>query len=81
MAGISKAERERRAAENIARDDAIPPVSGAQELALRIWEGQSPDVPVIERVSRIAAGLKAQKMSLDVELPHPDAARYMDAHR
>lgn len=80
MANITKEERLRRAA-NIIREEAVSSVSPAQVLALRIWEGQSPDVPVIERVARIAAGLKAQGMSLDVELPHPDAARYMDAHR
>lgn len=55
--------------------------SPAQALATRIWEGQSPDVSVIERVARIAAGLKAQNMSLDIELPHPDAGRYLEAHR
>ena len=56
-------------------------VSKAQDLASRIWEGQSPDVSVIDRVARIAAGLKAQNMSLDIELPHPDAGRYLEAHR
>lgn len=55
--------------------------SKAQSLALRIWSGQSVDVPVIERVARIAAGLKEQGFSLDVDLPHPDAARYMEAHK
>lgn len=58
-----------------------PSQSPSQSLAIRIWEGQSPDVSVIERVTRIAAGLKAQGMDLDIELPHPDAGRYLDAHR
>jgi hypothetical protein len=53
----------------------------AQSLALRIWAGQSPDVSVIERVARIAAALKDQGFGLDVTLPHPDAARYMEAHK
>lgn len=57
------------------------PVSPHQSLALRIWEGQSPDVAVIDRVARIANALKGHGMPIDVELPHPDAKRYLDAHR
>lgn len=52
----------------------------AQDLAERIWDGQSPDVPVIERVQRIATALKARGFDLDVVLPHPDAGRYLEAH-
>lgn len=55
--------------------------SEAQDLAMRIWDGQSPDVPVIERVSRIANALKARGFSLEIELPHSEAARYLDAHK
>ena len=55
--------------------------SPAQALALRIWAGQSPDVSVIERVARIANGLKAQNMDLNITLPHPDAGRYLEAHK
>lgn len=42
----------------------------AQALALRIWNGQSPDLPRAERMRRIAAGLEERGMSMDgVELP------------
>lgn len=53
----------------------------AQEYALRVWSGQSIDVAVIERVSRIANALKAQGLSLNIELPHEDAGRYLNAHK
>lgn len=59
----------------------VPDNSAAQSLALRIWDGQSPDLAVIERVARIANALKAREMTLDIELPHPDAGRYLEAHR
>ena len=55
--------------------------SASQILAIRIWNGQSPDVAVIDRVERIANGLKAQGFPLDITLPHPDAARYLNAHK
>ena len=58
-----------------------PADNKAQAHAIRIWNGQSVDVPVIERVARIVNGLKEQGMSLDIELPHPDAARYLNAHK
>lgn len=55
--------------------------SPAQSLALRIWEGQSPDVAVIDRVARIANALKDKGHPLTgIELPHPDAGRYLEAH-
>lgn len=59
----------------------LPDASPAQAYALRVWNGQSPDVAVIDRVARIANALKQQGMGLDVELPHPDAGRYLDAHK
>jgi hypothetical protein len=37
----------------------------AQSLALRIWEGQSPDVPRAERLERVKRGLEAQGMSME----------------
>ena len=49
----------------------------AQDMALRIWEGQSPDVPVWERVRRIQEALVAQGLSPLVELSHPEAGRYL----
>lgn len=52
--------------------------SKAQSHALRIWSGQSPDVPIAERVLRIVNGLLEQKLSLDIELPHPDAAKHLE---
>ena len=60
---------------------AAPDNASAQAHALRIWGGQSPDLAVIERVARIARGLREQNMALEIELPHPDAGRYLDAHK
>lgn len=34
--------------------------SAGNEYAMRIWDGQSPDLPVSERVARINAALIAQ---------------------
>ena len=51
--------------------------SKAQDMALRIWEGQSVDVPVWERVRRIQEALVKQGLSPLVELPHPEAGRYL----
>lgn len=75
--GVRRVNR-RKAIEPVADET---PKSPQQAYALRIWEGQSPDVGVIDRVARIANALKAQGMPLDVELPHPDAKRYLNAHR
>lgn len=42
----------------------------AQLYAMRIWEGQSPDMPRPERVMRVTCGVEAQGMSmLGVVLP------------
>ena len=60
-------------------DSAEP--SPSQVLAMRIWEGQSPDVSVIDRVGRIANALKERGFDLDIELPHEDAGRYLEAHK
>lgn len=60
-------------------DSAEP--SPSQVLAMRIWEGQSPDISVIERVGRIANALKERGFDLDIELPHEDAGRYLEAHK
>ena len=44
--------------------------NAAQAYAMRIWSGQSVDLPRAERVRRVAAGLEGQNMSMDgVELP------------
>ena len=53
----------------------------AQAYALRIWEGQSVDVSIPDRVERVVNGLRGQNLSIDVELPHPDAARYLAKHQ
>ena len=55
-------------------------ISDAQLLATRIWQGQSPDVPVIERVQRIVNALTDRGFGLNITLPHPDAGRYLNAH-
>ena len=45
-------------------------INPAQEYALRIWNGQSPDLSRHERLGRIAEALKAQGLSMEgVELP------------
>ena len=53
----------------------------AQAYALRIWEGQSVDVSIPDRVERVVNGLRGQKLSIDVNLPHPDAARFLAKHQ
>lgn len=50
--------------------------SASQELANRIWDGQSPDLPISERVNRIINALKARGFDLDITLP--DAERYIN---
>lgn len=55
--------------------------NAAQAYALRIWEGQSVDVSIPERVERVVNGLRGQKLSIDVNLPHPDAARFLAKHQ
>lgn len=50
-----------------------------QTLALRIWNGQSPDLPVSDRVERIVNALKAQGLGCDVVLPDVTADRYLKA--
>lgn len=62
-------------------ESAITPIDdAAQAYALRIWGGQSADVPVHERVERVVNGLRGQGLSIDVTLPHPDAARFLAKH-
>jgi hypothetical protein len=48
----------------------VAQTEAAQDMAQRIWDGQSPDVPTAERLSRVAAGLEAQGMSIDLEFLH-----------
>ncbi len=48
------------------------PDNRAQALACRIWDGQSPDLPLAERKARIAAGLARQGLNID-------AVRWSDA--
>ena len=40
-------------------------VSPAQILAARIFEGQSPDIPMAERIRRVTAGVEAQGYSME----------------
>lgn len=56
-------------------------ISRSQSHAMRIWVGQSVDVPIAERVQRIVNGLKEQGLDLNITLPHPDAGRYLDAYK
>jgi hypothetical protein len=37
----------------------------AQDLALRIWKGQSPDLPRHERIAYVKAGVETQGMSME----------------
>ncbi len=73
MAKTNKAKSELRSVEQ------TEPTSVSQDLANRIWAGQSPDVPVIERVQRITNALKDKGFDLDITLPHEDAERYLNA--
>lgn len=43
-------------------------LSASQDLANRIYEGQSPDLPIQERVSRIVSALKARGFDLDIKI-------------
>lgn len=52
-----------RLKEDIERD-ILKPIK-AQAYALRIWSGQSVDLPRAERVRRVTAGVEAQGMSMD----------------
>ena len=46
------------------------PDTAAQSYALRIWNGQSPDLLRPDRIERVTRGLEAQGMSMDnVVLP------------
>ncbi len=64
----------------VAGEIVIYPNAAAQAHALRIWGGQSVDVPVAERVRRVVAGLQEQGMSLDIKLPHPEAGRHLETY-
>lgn len=67
MAGLTKEQRDAKA-----KKDAV------NNLALRIWEGQSPDLPLIERVTRIKNALLAKGYELDgLNLPHKDFRKYL----
>lgn len=54
--------------------------NAAQAYALRIWDGQSIDVSIPERVERVVNGLRGQGMGIAVSLPHPDAERFLAKH-
>ena len=73
MAKTNKTKPELRSVEQ----SEIP--SASQDLANRIWNGQSSDLPIQERVSRIVNALNARGFDLDIQLPHVDAERYLNA--
>ena len=54
-------------------------LSQMNDLALRIWDGQSPDLPLNERVKRIAAALNAQGFDeiVSLELPVEGFGKYI----
>lgn len=54
--------------------------SPAQVLALRIWNGQSPDAPIPWRVERIVDALKDRGLPLNITLPDADAERHLEAY-
>lgn len=54
--------------------------SPAQVLALRIWNGQSPDAPIPWRVERIVDALKDRGLPLNITLPDADAERHLETH-
>ena len=55
----------------------------ASEYACRVWNGQSPDLPIAERVSRVIAALKGQNLLTSgvsgVVLPDAEATRHLGA--
>lgn len=54
--------------------------SPAQVLALRIWNGQSPDAPIPWRVERIVDALKDRGLPLNITLPDADAERHLETY-
>jgi hypothetical protein len=67
MAGLTKEQREAKAA-----------VADMNALALRIWDGQSIDLPLIERVKRIKSALLDKGYDLDgLSLPDPGFKKYL----
>jgi hypothetical protein len=66
------------------KEDETPEADGRIEamnaLAVRMFEGQSDHVPMIQRVARIKSNLSAKGYEdlLDsIVLPHPDYKRYL----
>lgn len=53
-----------------------PDVSQSQSMAERIFNGQSPDLPTIERLKRIKNALVSKGMSTDITLPVEDFKKY-----
>lgn len=50
--------------------DAPLSLTQAQSYALRVWSGQSPDVPRDERIRRVQLALQGQNLPFEgVELP------------
>lgn len=50
--------------------DVPPAIAAAQAYAMRVWNGQSPQVKPAERIRRVAAALEGQGMSMEgVTLP------------
>jgi hypothetical protein len=54
----------------------------AASYAVRVWNGQSPDVPVGERITRVLNALKGQNLIVkDLSMLHADANRFMEAYK
>lgn len=49
----------------------------AQAYALRVWNGQSVDVPPTERAERVVSALEGQDLDTNVTLPNADAMRFL----
>lgn len=62
---LRSVRRGRPAKSAVKADDlkGVDPV--AAEYAVRVWNGQSPDLPVSERIDRVLNALRAQKLLID----------------
>lgn len=65
---VHSVRRGRRPKESAVEADVpavVPSYVRAQDLATRIWNGQSPDLPRADRLRRVEAGLSDQGLPMD----------------
>lgn len=73
---MEQAVKAKRQVRRVKEESEMTPMNA---LALRIWEGQSPDLPLNERVKRIVAALNAQGFDEieSLELPVEGFGKYI----